>query len=97
MTIPIDVDQFLAATVRTATPLALAALGETVVERAGVINIGLEGAMIAGAFAALVGANAAGVGGGFAGRRAAGGAHGARLRACSWCGSAATRSSRARP
>ena len=66
------VDQFLAATVRTATPLALAALGETVVERAGVINIGLEGAMIAGAFAALVGANAAGVGGGFAAAAAAG-------------------------
>jgi simple sugar transport system permease protein len=47
---------FLEATVRTATPLALAALGELVVERAGVINIGLEGAMIAGAFGALVGA-----------------------------------------
>ncbi len=47
---------FLAATVRTATPLALAALGETVVEQAGVINIGLEGVIISGAFAALVGA-----------------------------------------
>jgi ABC-type uncharacterized transport system permease subunit len=47
---------FLAATVRTATPLALAALGETVVEQAGVINVGLEGVIIAGAFAALVGA-----------------------------------------
>jgi general nucleoside transport system permease protein len=51
---------FLEATVRTATPLALAALGELVVERVGVINIGLEGALIAGAFGALVGA---GVGG----------------------------------
>ena len=47
---------FLEAIVRTATPLALAALGELVVERAGVINIGLEGALIAGAFGALVGA-----------------------------------------
>jgi general nucleoside transport system permease protein len=47
---------FLEATVRTATPLALAAIGELVVERAGVINIGLEGALIAGAFGALVGA-----------------------------------------
>jgi simple sugar transport system permease protein len=65
-------DQFLAATVRTATPLALAALGETVAERAGVINIGLEGAMIAGAFAALVGANATGAGGGFAAAAVAG-------------------------
>lgn len=47
---------FLEATVRTATPLALAALGETVVERAGVINIGLEGVILAGAFGALMGA-----------------------------------------
>jgi general nucleoside transport system permease protein len=47
---------FLQATIRTATPLALAAAGELVVERAGVINIGLEGALIAGAFGALVGA-----------------------------------------
>lgn len=57
---------FLEATVRTATPLALAALGEMVAERAGVINIGVEGAIIAGAFGALVGAGAAGLGAGFA-------------------------------
>lgn len=50
---------FLEATVRTATPLALAALGESVAERAGVINLGLEGAIIAGAFGALVGAGLA--------------------------------------
>jgi len=55
----------LEATIRTATPLALAALGETVTERSGVINIGLEGSIIAGAFAALVGAGVAGVAGGF--------------------------------
>jgi general nucleoside transport system permease protein len=57
---------FLEATVRTATPLALAALGEVVVERAGVINISLEGIVLAGAFGALVGATHAGTAGGFA-------------------------------
>jgi general nucleoside transport system permease protein len=56
---------FLESTVRTATPLALAALGEVVVERAGIINIGLEGVMLGGAFGALVGATHAGVAGGF--------------------------------
>jgi simple sugar transport system permease protein len=57
---------FLDATVRTATPLALAALGETVVERAGVINIGLEGIIIAGAFGAAAAAGSFGVSGAFA-------------------------------
>jgi simple sugar transport system permease protein len=57
---------FLEATVRTATPLMLAASGEMVVERAGMINIGLEGIILAGAFGALVGAGVAGVFGGFA-------------------------------
>lgn len=57
----------LAATIRTATPLALAALGELLVERAGLINIGLEGAILAGAFGSLVGATAGGVLWGYAG------------------------------
>ncbi|HJU88703.1 MAG TPA: ABC transporter permease [Gemmatimonadaceae bacterium] len=52
-------DPFLEAAVRTATSLALAAVGEAVVERSGVINIGLEGAVLAGAFGALVGAGVA--------------------------------------
>lgn len=46
---------FLEATVRTATPLALAALGETLSQRSGVVNVGLEGIVLAGAFGALVG------------------------------------------
>ncbi len=51
---------FLAAAVRVATPLLLAAVGETVTERAGVINLGLEGAMLAGALASALGASAGG-------------------------------------
>jgi ABC-type uncharacterized transport system permease subunit len=51
---------FLAASVRVATPLLLAATGETVTERAGVINLGLEGAMLAGALASALGASASG-------------------------------------
>ena len=57
---------FVDATIRTATPLALAALGETIVERAGMINIGLEGTIIAGAFGAVAFAAALGVVGAFA-------------------------------
>ncbi|MEO8620279.1 MAG: ABC transporter permease [bacterium] len=63
---------FLAATIRTATPLALAALGELLVERAGLINIGLEGAILAGAFGSLAGAAAGGVLWGYAGAIAGG-------------------------
>lgn len=51
---------FLAAAVRVATPLLLAALGETVTERGGVINLGIEGAMLSGALAAALGATAGG-------------------------------------
>jgi simple sugar transport system permease protein len=49
---------FLAASVRVATPLLFAAIGETVTERAGIINLGLEGAMLAGALASALGASA---------------------------------------
>jgi general nucleoside transport system permease protein len=52
---------FLAAAVRVATPLLLAATGETIAERAGVINLGLEGMMLAGALGAALGASAGGL------------------------------------
>jgi len=51
---------FLAAAVRVATPLVLAATGETITERSGVINLGLEGIMLTGALAATLGATAGG-------------------------------------
>ncbi len=63
---------FLPATIRMATPLALAAVGECVVERSGLINIGLEGVILGGAFGALVGATAGGVTTGFVAGSASG-------------------------
>jgi ABC-type uncharacterized transport system permease subunit len=48
---------FVAAAVRVATPLLLAAIGETITERAGVINLGIEGMMLSGALAATLGAS----------------------------------------
>ncbi len=63
---------FLAAAVRIATPLLLAALGETLAERSGVINLGIEGSMLAGALAAAIGSSAGGPASGFLAAVAAG-------------------------
>ncbi|MBA3318319.1 MAG: ABC transporter permease [Gemmatimonadales bacterium] len=51
---------FFAAAVRVATPLLLAATGETVTQRSGVMNLGLEGMMLAGALTATLGATGSG-------------------------------------
>lgn len=56
----------LAGAVRLATPVLLAALGETIVERGGMINLGIEGIMTLGAFTGVFGASAAGWGAGLA-------------------------------
>jgi simple sugar transport system permease protein len=47
----VSVASFVATAMTAATPLAYAALGETVAERAGVLNLGVEGMMLAGAVA----------------------------------------------
>lgn len=51
---------FMAATIRIATPLLFAALGGILSERAGVFAVGLEGMMLMGAFASVIGAWASG-------------------------------------
>lgn len=67
------IEAFLEAAVRVATPLLLAAIGELVVQRAGVINLGLEGSITAGALASLVAIETGLVASGFAAGAAAGG------------------------
>lgn len=50
----------LAATLTIATPLVWAAIGEVVVERTGVLNLGIEGTMYVGAFVGFVAAHRSG-------------------------------------
>lgn len=45
----------IASTVVAATPLIYAALGETVVERSGILNLGIEGMMLIGAVSGVIG------------------------------------------
>ncbi len=45
----------LQATLTSATPLLIAALGENIVQKSGIVNVGLEGMMLVGAFAATLG------------------------------------------
>ena len=50
----------LAGTVSLATPLMFAALGETVVELSGVLNLGIEGMMLMGALGGIAGSHVGG-------------------------------------
>jgi ABC-type uncharacterized transport system permease subunit len=52
---------FLVSTVAAATPLLLAATGELIVEKVGVLNLGVEGMMLAGAIAGFATANETGI------------------------------------
>lgn len=49
--------EYFFGTIRTATPIALAGIGEVYLERSGIINLGMEGMMLIGAFFAVVGAS----------------------------------------
>jgi ABC-type uncharacterized transport system permease subunit len=50
------IEAFLTSTIAMATPILLAALGELIVEESGILNIGIEGAMLAAAFFSLAAA-----------------------------------------
>jgi simple sugar transport system permease protein len=53
-------ENFFSASIRMATPLLIAALGLSVSERSGVVNIGVEGMMLMAAFAGYFGAKMSG-------------------------------------
>jgi len=50
----------IAATLRVATPLIFATLGELFCERAGILNLGIEGTMFFGAFVGFAAASVTG-------------------------------------
>jgi general nucleoside transport system permease protein len=52
---------FLVSTIAAATPLLLAATGELIIEKVGVLNLGVEGMMLAGAHAGFATANETGI------------------------------------
>ncbi len=74
---------FLLATVAAATPLLLAALGELIGERAGVINVGLEGLILIACAAGFLVAEA--TGSSWLGLAAAAGAPAPFAAAFGWC------------
>jgi ABC-type uncharacterized transport system permease subunit len=53
---PALITTVIASTLRGTTPILLAALGDSYVERSGLLNLGIEGMMVAGAFSAFVAA-----------------------------------------
>lgn len=53
-------EKFFNASIRMATPLILAAIGEVYLERAGILNLGLEAMMLLGAFFGVLGASLSG-------------------------------------
>lgn len=53
-------EAFLLTVITAATPLLLAAMGELIAERSGVLNLGVEGMMVTGAVAAFAGAQITG-------------------------------------
>jgi len=50
---PALITTIIASTIRGTTPILLAAFGETYVERSGLLNLGIEGMMVAGAFSSF--------------------------------------------